>query len=132
MTWRSNLWRVLVGLYIVVNAGGAVYAADAGEPLHAGVHVGLLLAAYLVWLARRPEGRTFWNGRRSIPAPQHELSDRLERLEQSLDAVAIEIERIGEGQRFMTHFYAENGAAHAAGKVRADSSENRARDAAPE
>ena len=27
---------------------------------------------------------------------------RLERLEQSMEAIAVEIERIGEGQRFMT------------------------------
>jgi hypothetical protein len=30
-----------------------------------------------------------------------ELSDRFSRLEQALDAVAIEVERIGEGQRYM-------------------------------
>jgi hypothetical protein len=132
MTWRSKVWWVLVVLYVVVNAGGAAFAAAEGEPLHAGLHVGLLIGAYLIWLARRPDGRTFWNGERSYPAPQHELSDRLMRLEQSLDAVAIEIERIGEGQRFMTHFYAGYGTAHAPGEVRAEPKENRGRDAAPE
>jgi hypothetical protein len=128
MTWRSKLWRVLVGLYIVVNAGGAVYAAAAGEPLHAGVHAGLLLGAYLIWLARSRAGRR----QGSHPAPQHELSDRLAVLEQSLDAVAIEIERIGEGQRFMTRFYAEHGAAQAPAEVRAEPMESRTRDVAPE
>lgn len=30
------------------------------------------------------------------------LAERLERLEQAVDASAVEIERIGEGQRFLT------------------------------
>ncbi len=32
----------------------------------------------------------------------HEMDDRLSRLEQAMDAVAVEVERIGEGQRYMT------------------------------
>jgi hypothetical protein len=38
------------------------------------------------------------------PAPQlpKEVAERLERMEQGIEAVAIEIERIGEGQRFVT------------------------------
>lgn len=32
-----------------------------------------------------------------------EMSDRFTRLEQAVDAVAIEVERIGEGQRYMAH-----------------------------
>jgi len=36
-----------------------------------------------------------------------EVSDRLERMEQSLEAVAIEVERISEGQRFTTKLLSE-------------------------
>ncbi len=38
------------------------------------------------------------------PAPQipKDVSDRLERMEQGIEAVALEVERIGEGQRFVT------------------------------
>jgi hypothetical protein len=39
----------------------------------------------------------------------------LTHLEQSVDAVAIEVERIGEGQRFMTRFFTENGTPRAPG-----------------
>jgi len=39
-----------------------------------------------------------------IPA---EVVERLERMEQSLDAVAVEIERISEGQRFTTKLLSE-------------------------
>jgi hypothetical protein len=36
-----------------------------------------------------------------------ELTDRLERMEQALDSIAIEIERITEGQRFTTKLLSE-------------------------
>jgi hypothetical protein len=36
-----------------------------------------------------------------------EVSQRLERMEQSIDAIAVEIERISEGQRFTTKLLAE-------------------------
>ena len=40
----------------------------------------------------------------SVPA---ELQSRLERMEQALDSIAIEVERISEGQRFTTKLLAE-------------------------
>ena len=36
-----------------------------------------------------------------------EVASRLERMEQSLDAIAVEVERISEGQRFTTKLLAE-------------------------
>lgn len=36
-----------------------------------------------------------------------EMTSRLERMEQSIDAIAVEIERISEGQRFTTKLLAE-------------------------
>ena len=36
-----------------------------------------------------------------------ERDERLERLEQAVDAIAVEMERVGEGQRFMTKLLAE-------------------------
>lgn len=41
------------------------------------------------------------------PALPPEVSGRLERMEQSIDAIAVEIERISEGQRFTTKLLAE-------------------------
>jgi hypothetical protein len=38
----------------------------------------------------------------TVPAIQGEAAQRLERLEQAVEAVAIEVERISEGQRFVT------------------------------
>jgi hypothetical protein len=37
-----------------------------------------------------------------------EASRRLERLEQGMDAIAIEIERVSEGQRFVTRLLSES------------------------
>jgi hypothetical protein len=36
-----------------------------------------------------------------------ELQSRLERMEQALDSIAVEVERISEGQRFTTKLLAE-------------------------
>jgi hypothetical protein len=48
-------------------------------------------------IGRRMEGR-------QLPSDPHrgELVERMERMEQAVDAIAIQIERIAEGQRFTT------------------------------
>jgi hypothetical protein len=49
-------------------------------------------------------------------APLAESGERLERIEQGMDAIAIEVERVSEGQRFVTKLLAErNGAGLNAG-----------------
>ncbi|GAC1659330.1 MAG: hypothetical protein NVS4B3_27510 [Gemmatimonadaceae bacterium] len=82
-----------------------MFAAARGELFpHAGVHVGLtLLGAYLVWRLA-PMGR---RGGSVISGLTQEHTERLTHLEQSVDAMAIEVERIGEGQRFMTRVFTE-------------------------
>jgi hypothetical protein len=46
--------------------------------------------------------------RASLPAPElKEILERLERMEQSIDAMAVETERISEGQRFTTKVLTE-------------------------
>lgn len=41
------------------------------------------------------------------PALPPEVASRLERMEQSIDAIAVEVERISEGQRFTTKLLAD-------------------------
>lgn len=41
------------------------------------------------------------------PAQSTESAQRLDRIEQAVDAIAIEVERVSEGQRFMTRLLAE-------------------------
>jgi hypothetical protein len=93
MTRTSMLWRVAAALFILVNVAGAGYAVAMGEPLHAGVHVALLVAAYVGWRSGP------WARRRG-QAPAQLPDARLDYLQQSVDAVALEVERIGEAQRF--------------------------------
>ena len=56
--------------------------------------------------------RRIWKRGSYPPAPQQHVSpqidQRLERLEQGVDAIAIEIERITEGQRFVTRLLSES------------------------
>jgi hypothetical protein len=43
----------------------------------------------------------------AIASLPRELMDRLTRLEESVESVAIEVERVGEGQRFVTNLFAQ-------------------------
>lgn len=102
MTRRSKLWRVAAALFVLINVAGAGYAVAVGEPVHAAVHVALVLGAYLGWRLGP------W-GRRQDPAPAQLADARLDYLQQSVDAVALEVERIGEKQRFSDKLRAERG-----------------------
>jgi len=55
--------------------------------------------AWAKWLQHRREERT--------GAPQ--LEHRLERIERAIDAVAVEVERLGEGQRFTARLLRDAG-----------------------
>lgn len=47
--------------------------------------------------------------RRELPTPQldHDLADRVDRVERLMETMAVEIERLGEGQRFMIKVMSE-------------------------
>ena len=134
MTRRSKVWLAVAVLFTLVNLGGAVMAAAQGEVLHSASHVALtLLGAYLVWrIAPGRYARRIWPREESIPGPPHELSDRLTHLEQSVDAVAIEVERIGEGQRFMTRIFTDTDTPRAPGESDAEPIDMKAREAKPD
>lgn len=101
MALRSKSWMVVAVLFTLVNVVGGVWAAWLGEQVHAGVHVALtLLGVYWVrWLnaggSQRDEGKLMRE------------THRLEELEQSIDSVALQVERIGEAQRFADKLHAE-------------------------
>jgi hypothetical protein len=104
MTRRSKIWLVLALAFVAINLAGAVFAAVGGELLHTAAHVALLVPG--AWLVARLS-----RGRRGTDdvgvAEPADFTDRLKNLEQSVDAVAVEIERIGEGQRFMTRVFSD-------------------------
>lgn len=52
--------------------------------------------------------RRLWRGTSRSASPKlDEISPRLERIEHAMDAIAIEVERVSEGQRFVTKILAE-------------------------
>lgn len=95
MARRSILWRAGAAFFVIFNVAGAGYAIAMGEPMHAFVHAVLLtvgLGAYLTWRVAQPSPHV---------AETAKLPDqRLEYLQQSVDALALEVERIGEAQRY--------------------------------
>jgi len=111
MTRRTRIvWTAVATVFTAVNFVGAVLAAVADEPLHAGVHVLLGVAGlYLTWrlFPWRMVDRTSQLGYSAAADLPPGQIDRLSQLEQSVDAVALEVERIGESQRFMTKVLTE-------------------------
>jgi hypothetical protein len=111
MTRRARIvWTAVAAVFTAVNSAGAVFAAVAAEPIHAGVHVLLgLIGIYLTWRLSpwRTAHRTFPSGYAASAELPADPMDRLSQIERSVDAVAIEVERIGEGQRFMTKVLTE-------------------------
>lgn len=81
-------------------------SSDFGEGMAAGGFSALFFMSFVLLFLRRR-----WK-RRSGPARAGALdsdsSQRLQRLEQGMDAIAIEIERVSEGQRFVTRLLSES------------------------
>ena len=105
MITRSRLWRFGAVIYFLVNFAGAIYAAAEGEEMHMMAHIFLLLigiAAYVGWRFGR-RGGSQETARAQIPA------ERLDYLQQSVDAIALEVERVGEAQRFAEKLRAQHG-----------------------
>ena len=118
MTRRTRIvWTAVAVLFTAVNLGGAPFAAFAGEAIHAGVHILLGIAGlYItVLLLRRRSAES--GAALDASTPDELPDDRLSSLERSVDAVAIEVERIGEGQRFMTKVLTERDPARAPDKA---------------
>jgi hypothetical protein len=70
-----------------------------------------IVAANVLWSRRSVD---------EAPAPMLEMDDRLSSLERSIDAVAIEVERVGEGQRYMTQRLAQDAPVESAATARGD------------
>lgn len=100
MTGPSRLWRVIAGIFVVINAGGAVYAIAMREPMHALTHALVLAVGYIAW-SMAP-----WQ-RRASPTPAGLPQERIDYLQQSVDAMALEVERLGEAQRYADKLRAE-------------------------
>jgi hypothetical protein len=85
-----------------INRGG-------GDDFDEGVMAGgfsVFAATLVVWGFRK------WRARRRGPVARREISvesdPRMERLERGMEAIAVEVERISEGQRFVTRLMSES------------------------
>ncbi|HYN81897.1 MAG TPA: hypothetical protein VES88_10380 [Gemmatimonadaceae bacterium] len=100
MNSRSTLWRLAGVAFLLINLAGGVYAGITEEWTHAAVHIGLLIGAYVAW--------PFASRARREDQPDVQLADqRVEYLQQSVDAIALEVERLGEAQRLAEKLRAE-------------------------
>lgn len=78
------------------------------EP-HAVVPVVGILTTFVLFPIAIGVARYIWRraGEPARPQPSDDTSRQLAQMQQSLDAMAIEIERISEGQRFVTRLLAD-------------------------
>jgi hypothetical protein len=86
-----------------------------GPPEQAYVLGGIFMLVVLLPLSIAFARRIWRRGAAVVTSFPRELSDRLQRLEQSTEATSLEVERIGEGQRFLTRLLTESEGARALG-----------------
>lgn len=109
MWFKHRAWIAVASLLSAANVVAIWFAARPAEPWHATTH-GLLAvlfglgAQWLAVRARLPAGADV--------VTRQELEARLPRSDpqqvaQALEAMAVEVERIGEGQRYLTKLLTE-------------------------
>ena len=80
-----------------------------GPPEEVFVLAGIFMFVVVLPLVIAYARRIWRRGAATVAAIPQEIYDRFNRLDQAVDSVAIEVERIGEGQRFLTRLHAERG-----------------------
>ena len=86
-----------------------------GPPEEAFVLGGIFMVIVLLPLSIALARRIWRRSATVITSLPRELSERLQRLEQATEATSLEVERIGEGQRFLTRLFTEGEGARAIG-----------------
>ena len=121
MTRRAKLWRAGAILFGIVNVAGMGLALAMDEMMHAMAHVFLLFVgtgAYLLWktVTTWATGQPAEQRSQASPLPSSprdstpQLGDQhIAYLQRSIDALALEVERLGEAQRFRDRQDAERG-----------------------
>lgn len=110
MNRRAKLWRAGAVFFGIINVGGMGIALAMDEMMHAMAHVFLLFVgtgAYLLWktVTTWASGPVDEQSQVSaLPSSGKDLTMQLHQhvdyLQRSMDALALEVERIGEAQRF--------------------------------
>src|SRR5262245_25399142 len=101
--FKHRAWIPIAWLLSAGNLISVWFAARPAETWHATIHA--LLAVLFGLGAQRLMAR-----RQTLLRTEPALAaDRTKHIEQAIDAIAIELERVGEGQRFVTKLLAERG-----------------------
>ena len=75
----------------------------------------VLLFAVLLPMSIAMTRRIWRRSAAAVTSFPREIAERLQRMEHALEATAVEVERIGEGQRFITRHFTESESARAIG-----------------
>jgi len=86
-----------------------------GPPEDAYVLGGLFMVIVLLPLSIAIARRIWRRSAVAVASFPRELAERLSRMEQAVEATAVEVERIGEGQRFLTRLFTEGEGARVIG-----------------
>lgn len=100
-----------------------------GPPEEAFILGGMFIVIVLLPLSIALARRIWRRGVATITKLPAELTERLTRLEQGMDAIAVEVERVGEGQRYMARVMGEDNSLRAIGAGAAEPVEVKAREA---
>jgi hypothetical protein len=101
MTRRQKAWFVVFAIFTAINLAGMGFAVAAQEWMHTMAHVALTVVGAIA-MARLARPAPAQQGSTSL-----EAQERLQDLQRSVDAVALEVERIGEAQRYIAKKAAE-------------------------
>ena len=82
-------------------------APRAGPPEEAWVLGGIFLIVAVFPLSVAFARRIWRRSAAAVTSLPRDIADRLLRMEQAIEATAVEVERIGEGQRFITRLFTE-------------------------
>ena len=84
-------------------------------PQEAWIMGGLFLILVMFPLTVAYARRIWRRGAVAVTSFPKDLAERLQRMEQSIEATSLEVERIGEGQRFLTRLFTEGEGARVLG-----------------
>jgi hypothetical protein len=131
--------QMLAGNSAQLSQAAAIPGAVVEEPPQTIVRMGppeeaYVLGALFMVIALLPISialaRRIWKRSASVVTSlPRDISDRLMRMEHSVEATAVEVERIGEGQRFLTRLFTEGEGARILGAGAAQPIEQRSRSA---
>ena len=91
-----------------------------GPPEEAWVLGGIFLIVAVFPLSVALARRIWRRSAAAVASLPRDIADRLQRMEQAIEATAVEVERIGEGQRFITRLFTEGETVKAIGSKSAD------------